>query len=62
MKKVSNKICSKCSSKENVIPIKYGYPGLEMQQDSHEGKIKLGGCGIVENAPKWYCHKCEHEF
>ena len=37
-------------------------PGVEMQQDSHDGKIKLGGCGIVENAPKWYCNKCEHEF
>ena len=62
MNKKFVKKCTKCSSKENVVPIKYGYPGLEMQQDSHEGKIKLGGCCIEENAPKWYCNKCEHEF
>ena len=37
-------------------------PGLEMQQDFYDGKIKLGGCGIVENPPKWYCNKCERNF
>ena len=62
MSKKSLKQCPKCSSKENVIPIRYGMPGVEMQQDFHEGKIKLGGCGIVENAPKWYCNKCKYEF
>jgi len=33
MKQSSLKECTKCSSKENVVPIKYGYPGLEMQED-----------------------------
>ena len=56
------KKCPKCSSAVSVVPIRYGMPGVEMQQDSYGGKIKLGGCGIVENAPKWYCRKCEHEF
>ena len=62
MSKKSLKQCPKCSSKEIVIPIRYGMPGVEMQQDFHEGKIKLGGCGMVENAPEWYCNKCEYEF
>ena len=56
------KKCPKCSLAEPVVPIRYGMPGPKMQQDYYEGKIKLGGCGIVENAPKWYCNKCEHEF
>ena len=62
MKQVAVKECPKCYSEENVIPIRYGMPGPEMQQDFYEGKIKLGGCGIVENAPKFYCNKCENSF
>ena len=56
------KECPKCSSKENVVPIRYGMPGPKMQQDYYEGKIKLGGCCIEENDPKWYCNKCEYAF
>ena len=52
----------KCSNNEHVVPIRYGMPGPEMMLESDMGKIKLGGCGIVENAPEWYCNKCEHEF
>ena len=62
MKRTTVKQCTKCSSKENVVPIAYGYPGPEMWKESEMGEIKLGGCGIVENAPEWYCNKCEHEF
>ena len=62
MAKAIIKTCPKCSSKENIVPIRYGMPGPEMQQDFYEGKIKLGGCSIVENAPEWYCNKCENEF
>ena len=61
MSKKYNKICPECKS-TNIIPIKYGMPGIEMREDADMGKIKLGGCGIVENAPEWYCNKCEHEF
>ena len=56
------KQCPKCSNTKYVVPIRYGMPGPAMQQDFYEGKIKLGGCGIIENAPKWYCNKCEYEF
>ena len=57
-----DELCSKCSNTKHVVPIRYGMPGPEMMLEYDMGKIKLGGCGIVENAPKWYCHKCEHEF
>ena len=35
---------------------------LEYLQKYKEGKIKLGGCSIVENAPEWYCNKCDSQF
>jgi len=62
MKQASVKKCTKCSSNVKVVPIEYGYPGPEMWKDYDMGKIKLGGCGIIENAPKFYCNKCEYSF
>ena len=55
------KVCPKCKSK-NIIPIVYGMPGPEMQQESFEEKIHLGGCTIMEDNPSKYCRDCEHKF
>ena len=54
--------CPKCSSNINVVPIKYGFPGLEMQKEAAKGQIELGGCGIEEDAPDWHCKECEIGF
>ena len=56
------KKCPNCSSAEFVVPIRYGMPGPEMQQKSHEGKIKLGGCMIEMDTPDWHCKECEHDY
>ena len=61
MSKKFNNQCPECKSKD-VIPIKYGMPGIEMQQDEHEGRIKLGGCGITEDANDRHCKECMHEW
>ena len=53
------KKCPNCSSAESVVPIRYGMPGLEMQQKHYEGKIKLGGCVMGEEMPDWHCKKWE---
>ena len=53
--------CPKCS-KDFVVPIRYGMPGPEMQQDYYEGKIKLGGCSMVENNPDYHCKDCKYEW
>jgi len=53
--------CPQCNS-TNIVPIVYGMPGLEMQKDSYEGKIHLGGCGIKIDAPNRYCNDCENEW
>ena len=54
--------CPKCSSKDSVVPIKYGFPGTGMQKEYGEEKIELGGCVIEEDAPDWYCKECENHF
>ena len=56
------KKCPNCSSAESVVPIRYGMPGLEMQQKHHEGKIKLGGCMVEIDDPNWHCKECELEY
>ena len=54
--------CPQCSSNINVVEIKYGFPGLEMQDEAAKGQIELGGCVIDEDAPDWYCKECENHF
>ena len=56
------KKCPKCSSAEFVVPIRYGMPGVEMQQKHYEGKIKLGGCMVAMDNPDWHCKKCELDY
>ena len=53
--------CPKCSS-DLVVPIMYGMPGPEMQQDYFDGKIKLGGCGMSEENPDYHCKDCNYEW
>ncbi|SVD87266.1 uncharacterized protein METZ01_LOCUS440120, partial [marine metagenome] len=43
MKRKNKPKCPKCSSKDSVVPIEYGFPGNEMQKKYSEGKIELGG-------------------
>ena len=56
------KKCPNCSSTEFVVPIRYGMPGLEMQQKFYEGEIKLGGCMVAMDNPDWHCKKCELDY
>ena len=55
------KKCPSCKSND-VISIVYGMPGSKMQKDYMEGKGKLGGCGIIMDAPDRYCNDCEHKW
>ena len=62
MKRKNKPKCPKCSSKDSVVPIVYGFPGYEMQKEYSEGKIELGGCVIEKDAPDWNCKECEYWF
>ena len=56
-----NKTCPKCS-KDNIVPIRYGMPGSEMQNDYYKGKIELGGCVLDEESPNYHCKDCKYEW
>jgi hypothetical protein len=47
--------CPDCGSGA-ILPICYGSPGPEMQDDARRGAIILGGC--VFRDAKWYCKHC----
>ena len=58
-----NRICPACGSK-NIAKIQYGYPMMseKLRRELDDGKVKLGGCIIMEGAPNYYCNDCEIEF
>jgi hypothetical protein len=35
--------CPECGSRENVIPIVYGYPSDELFEAADRGEVELGG-------------------
>lgn len=53
--------CPECGS-ENVVPIVYGLPSWEAWEEELEGKIRLGGCCISEDSPKYACKDCHCEW
>jgi hypothetical protein len=56
------KACPTCKDSSNVIPIHYGLPTLEMEQQYREGKISLGGCTAGPCRPHWYCKRHMKRF
>lgn len=55
--------CPKCGSK-NIAQYMYGLPIFsdELLKEIDNGKIKLGGCIVMEDAPKHHCNDCEEDF
>ena len=53
--------CPKCDSK-NIVPIIYGMPGMELREEELQGKIHLGGCGIMIDGSDRHCNDCEHQW
>lgn len=58
---VNYKKCPKCGSK-NSVKIVYGMPSYELFQEAEAGKVKLGGCVIIEGNPEYFCKDCEYEW
>ena len=52
--------CPICNS-NNLIPIIYGMPGMDLVERENNGEIKLGGCIVMSDSPKWYCKDCQSE-
>lgn len=58
---VNYKKCPKCGSK-NSVKIVYGMPSFKLFQEAEAGKVKLGGCCIIEGGPEYYCKDCKNEW
>ena len=48
--------CARCGGV--LVPIAYGYPGLEMIQAEERGEIMLGGCTMDPGMPTGVCRDC----
>jgi len=44
--------------KHTLVKIVYGKPSPKLMQLAEEEKVHLGGCMVGEDAPKYYCTKC----
>jgi hypothetical protein len=53
--------CPICT-KGKLVPIVYGLPGSELQRDSENGLVSLGGCVVTGNDPELECLGCEARF
>lgn len=52
--------CPVCHKKDQVIPIRYGKPNLELQKEAEKGKVRLGGCELKKKSR--YCKRDDLEF
>jgi hypothetical protein len=55
------KKCSSCGSK-NSAKIVYGMPSYELYEEAEQGKVALGGCCIMEDAPQYFCKDCNYKW
>jgi hypothetical protein len=55
-------MCPNCGRNNDVIRIAYGLAGPKMLARAQAGEIKLGGCMVSPDSPKWHCKKCGREW
>jgi hypothetical protein len=55
--------CPACGS-EALLPMVWGYPAAELEQQEREGKVVLGGDLVYgdERDPRWHCGGCQHRW
>ncbi len=54
-------ICPRCKSSD-VIPIIYGFPSQDAMKAYEEGRVKIGGCIVEDDAPNLSCKSCGKEW
>lgn len=55
------KKCPKCNS-DKIVPIIYGYPAGGLWEKEKRGEVKLEGCLVTPENPKWHCKDCKNEW
>ena len=51
------RICPQCGS-DKVVPVIYGMPTSELDDDEKAGKVRLGGCCVSLDSPDLACNNC----
>jgi hypothetical protein len=59
---IHNKTCPVCNKTNKVIPLIYGFPTKKAFRKEKRGKYKLGGDGITDCNPNWYCKRDKLNF
>jgi len=54
--------CPRCEQADKVIPIIYGLPGEDLEQDAKNEKVVLAGCLVGPTDPAYYCKRCGMDF
>lgn len=44
------------------MKIIYGDPSYELSKEAKYGKVKLGGCCIIEGTPEYFCNECNYKW
>lgn len=61
MKKIKTPKCPACGSAK-VVVIVYGLPLPKAFEMEEKGLVKLGGCCIDDDSPRWHCNDCQHDW
>lgn len=56
------KICCPFCESEEIIPIIYGLPGVELLEAAERGDVELGGCEVYYANEKHFCRECEKKW
>lgn len=54
--------CPSCKSKVNAVPIVFGMPEEELEEQARRGEVVLGGCCVSDDDSRWFCKSCKREF
>ena len=55
------KICPNCGSSD-FWTIVYGYIPNFDEKEFEKSKLKLGGCCVEDDSPKWECADCTNQW
>jgi hypothetical protein len=53
--------CPQCGS-QRCVPIAYGLPGIDLQEQGQRDEVVLGGCLIWDGQAEWACLACGCEW
>ena len=53
--------CPRCNATQTVH-IVYGMPDEDLMREAQRGAVKLAGCLVGDDDPRWHCRACGAEW